>query len=123
LAGFAGGAGELTLQRRSSHSSNAGEWTPLCSGPGQVSASSGSDATATSSCGLAATGQFTLSGAPGCPGDINGDLLVGVIDVLAYLSSFGCIDDCGIADINGDGIVNTTDLLLVLSLFGETCPG
>lgn len=123
LAGFAGGAGELTLQRRSSHSSNAGEWTPLCSGPGQVSASSGSVATVTSSCGLAATGQFTLSGAPGCPGDINGDLLVGVIDVLAYLSSFGCIDDCGIADINGDGIVNTTDLLLVLSLFGETCPG
>lgn len=57
----------------------------------------------------------------GCPGDINGDLAVGVSDVLAYLSSFGCAADCGVADLNGDGAANTSDLLMMLSLFGTVC--
>ena len=57
----------------------------------------------------------------GCPGDINGDLAVGVADVLAYLSSFGCASNCGVADLNGDGAANTSDLLMMLSLFGTVC--
>ena len=57
----------------------------------------------------------------GCPGDINGDLTVGVSDVLAYLSSFGCEVNCGVADLNGDGAANTSDLLMMLSLFGVVC--
>jgi hypothetical protein len=57
----------------------------------------------------------------GCPGDINGDLTVGVSDVLAYLSSFGCEVNCGVADLNGDGAANTSDLLMMLSLFGAVC--
>lgn len=57
----------------------------------------------------------------GCPGDIDGDLAVGVSDVLAYLSSFGCAVDCGVADLNGDGAANTSDLLMMLSLFGTVC--
>lgn len=119
LAGFAGGTSELTLNRRGMHAT--GLWNAICAGANSVTATGGSTATVGGACGLGATGQFCLSGLPGCPGDLNGDLLVGVMDVLAYLSSFGCIADCGIADINGDGSVNTTDLLLVLSLFGETC--
>ena len=57
----------------------------------------------------------------GCPGDIDGDLAVGVSDVLAYLSSFGCEVECGVADLNGDGAANTSDLLMMLSLFGTVC--
>ena len=57
----------------------------------------------------------------GCPGDIDGDLAVGVSDVLAYLSSFGCDVACGVADLNGDGAANTSDLLMMLSLFGTVC--
>ena len=57
----------------------------------------------------------------GCPGDVNGDLTVGVTDVLMYLSAFGCASDCGVADLNGDGAANTADLLMILSLFGTVC--
>jgi photosystem II stability/assembly factor-like uncharacterized protein len=57
----------------------------------------------------------------GCPGDFNGDATVGVADVLAYLSSFGCITNCGVADLNGDGAANTSDLLMLLALFGTIC--
>jgi len=57
----------------------------------------------------------------GCPGDVNGDLTVGVSDVLAYLSAFGCMSNCGMADLNGDGAANTSDLLMMLSLFGAVC--
>jgi len=41
--------------------------------------------------------------------------------VLAYLSSFGCITNCGVADLNGDGAANTSDLLMLLALFGTIC--
>lgn len=57
----------------------------------------------------------------GCPGDINGDMTVGVADILAYLSVFGCSSECGVADLNGDGAANTSDLLVMLSLFGAVC--
>ena len=57
----------------------------------------------------------------GCPGDVNGDLTVGVADVLMYLTAFGCAVDCGVADLNGDGAANTADLLMILSLFGTVC--
>ena len=63
----------------------------------------------------------SYEGLLGCPGDINGDLAVGVADVLAYLSSFGCSVNCGVADLNGDGAANTSDLLMMLSLFGSVC--
>ena len=63
----------------------------------------------------------SYEGLLGCPGDINGDLAVGVADVLAYLSSFGCASNCGVVDLNGDGAANTSDLLMMLSLFGTVC--
>jgi hypothetical protein len=57
----------------------------------------------------------------GCPGDLNGDQLVGVSDVLLLLSGFGCMEGCGESDANGDGIVNVTDVLFLLGLFGSVC--
>jgi len=55
----------------------------------------------------------------GCPGDYNNDQTVGVADVLGYLSTFGCMVDCGVSDLNGDGAANTSDLLLLLASFGD----
>jgi hypothetical protein len=49
--------------------------------------------------------------------DIDGDNEIGIDDLLAMLSDFGCTgQDCA-GDINGDGIVNTSDFLMFLSLF------
>jgi hypothetical protein len=56
---------------------------------------------------------------PACPGDINGDDVVNVIDLLALLEAWGQIG--GPADCNNDGIVNTADLLLLLGNWGD-CP-
>lgn len=56
-----------------------------------------------------------------CPQDVNDNGLVDVGDILAILSEFGCLSDCGVADANEDGAVNVGDILLVLSMFGEIC--
>jgi len=55
-----------------------------------------------------------------CPGDMDGDGVVTVSDILDVLSEFGCVDGCAM-DINGDGSVNVTDVLAVLSAFGTAC--
>lgn len=55
-----------------------------------------------------------------CPGDTDGDLVVGVSDILNILSEFSCTVDCQY-DVNGDGVINVNDVLLVLSVFGSSC--
>lgn len=55
-----------------------------------------------------------------CPGDLDGDLAVGVSDILAALSEFGCMVDCT-ADMNDDGQVTVSDFLEILSVYGEMC--
>ncbi|PCJ81966.1 MAG: hypothetical protein COA49_03100 [Bacteroidetes bacterium] len=55
-----------------------------------------------------------------CPGDLDGDLMVTVNDILSVLSEFGCLSSCT-NDVNGDGAVNVADVLLVLSAFGTAC--
>lgn len=55
-----------------------------------------------------------------CPGDLDGDLSVGVSDILVALSEFGCTANCT-ADITGDGQVTVADFLEILSLYAETC--
>lgn len=47
-------------------------------------------------------------------GDLNGDGLVNVTDLLMLLSNWGTCVACP-ADINGDNMINVTDLLLLLS--------
>jgi hypothetical protein len=48
-------------------------------------------------------------------GDITGDGVVDVSDILALIGSWGsCSSDCP-ADLNGDGVVDVSDILLLLS--------
>jgi hypothetical protein len=58
-----------------------------------------------------------------CSGDLNGDGLQGMPDVLIMLSDFGCNGEglsCA-ADLNGDGLTDVTDVLALLSGFGAPC--
>ena len=57
---------------------------------------------------------------PACVGDLNGDLLVSVADILVMLGEFGCIADCT-NDLNGDGAISVDDLLSLLANFGLDC--
>jgi len=51
------------------------------------------------------------------PGDVNGDDVVDVNDLLALLGQWGQPD--GAADINNDGTVNVNDLLILLANWGQ----
>ena len=81
--------------------------------------------TATDACGNTATATQTIfitNDPPvGCPEDVDGDLFVGVSDVLAALGEFGCSENCTI-DLDGDGATTVSDILSLLSAFGEMCP-
>ena len=48
------------------------------------------------------------------PGDVNGDGVVNVSDLLMVISAWGSCTDCP-EDLDGDGEVNVSDLLLILS--------
>ena len=53
----------------------------------------------------------------GVPGDLNGDGLVEVNDLLIIIASWGaCSGECP-ADLSGDGTVNISDILLLLSFW------
>lgn len=51
------------------------------------------------------------------PGDVDGDGVVGVTDLLSLLAAWGPCPDCA-ADLDGDGVVGVVDLLALLSLWG-----
>ena len=55
-----------------------------------------------------------------CVGDLTGDGVVSVDDMLFLLSDFGCVTDCS-ADVDLDNAVTIADLLQLLSAFGEPC--
>jgi hypothetical protein len=57
---------------------------------------------------------------PPCPGDLDGDGIVGFPDLLIVLSMWGPCPGCP-GDIDGDDIVGFPDLLIVLSTWGD-CP-
>ena len=57
---------------------------------------------------------------PPCLGDLTGDGIVSVEDMLFLLSDFGCVTDCN-ADVDLDNAVTISDLLQLLSAFGEPC--
>jgi hypothetical protein len=58
---------------------------------------------------------------PTCLGDLNGDGLLNVPDMLTLLADFGCEITCD-SDLDSDGSVTVSDILALLTLFGETCP-
>lgn len=55
-----------------------------------------------------------------CLGDLNGDGLISVADILVVLGEFGCVQLC-VADVNGDNSVGSGDLLTMLTVFGTNC--
>ena len=55
----------------------------------------------------------------GCPGDLNDDGEVNLVDLNILLSSFGGSGNCG--DINGDGETDLADLNTLLADFGASC--
>lgn len=56
---------------------------------------------------------------PDCPGDVNFDGTVDVLDLLALLGGWGTSD--GGPDANVDGVVDVLDLLLLLGNWGGSC--
>jgi hypothetical protein len=54
---------------------------------------------------------------PQVPGDVNGDGVVNVGDLLAVIAAWG-VASSSPADLNNDGVVNVADLLLVISHWG-----
>ncbi len=54
--------------------------------------------------------------APTCTGDLNGDSIVNVTDLLAVIDQWG--ESNSPADLNDDGIVDVTDLLIVVGAWG-----
>jgi len=59
-----------------------------------------------------------LVGTP-CPGDLDGDRVVGLADLALLLASYGT--DAG-GDLDGDGDTDLTDLALLLAAYGTPCP-
>jgi hypothetical protein len=55
-----------------------------------------------------------------CDGDINGDGIVGVIDLLEVISHWGSTDplDLEFCDLNGDGIIENADILYIIGHWG-----
>ena len=60
--------------------------------------------------------QIDNSGEP-CSGDLNGDGVVDVSDLLTIISAWGTPD----ADITGDNMTDVSDLLVAIGAFGQ-CP-
>jgi hypothetical protein len=50
-------------------------------------------------------------------GGMDGDGVVDTSDILAFIASYGCVQDCGAAYLNGDGVVNALDLLALQANF------
>lgn len=56
-----------------------------------------------------------------CPGDLDGDGIIGVSDTLEILANFGCDGNGCTGDIDGDLLVGVSDILQLLSVFGASC--
>ena len=63
----------------------------------------------------------TLHPEPTCLGDLSGNQLVDVADLLLVLADFGCTSSCQ-SDLDGNGSVGIADLLLLLGSMGSPCP-
>jgi hypothetical protein len=82
--------------------------------PGQTAHLLLSAEAATVESSLQIDAQFIFVGEAANPGDVNGDGVVNVTDLLAVIAQWGpCSGKCN-ADLDGDGHVGVTDLLIVL---------
>jgi hypothetical protein len=62
----------------------------------------------------------TLDGCDFCLGDFNEDEIRSTADLLILLSNFGCLYDCQ-TDLTWDDVVGVDDLLVFLSVFASQC--
>ena len=58
-----------------------------------------------------------------CPGDLDGDNVVGLADLSIQLANFGTASGATPeqGDLDGNGTVDLADLGIMLSAFGTTC--
>jgi hypothetical protein len=63
----------------------------------------------------------TVEAATACAGNLNGDAVVNVADLLFLLGAMDCGWECPEADMTGDGVVNVADLLTFLGVYGNGC--
>lgn len=77
-----------------------------------------SDACATT---ISRVAELTIGPAP-CPGDLNGDRAVDLVDLGILLSDFGCTGGNCVGDVDGDGDTDLADLGILLANFGRVCP-
>jgi hypothetical protein len=63
--------------------------------------------------------ESQANGTPDCNGDLNGDLIIDALDILALFAAWG--DGDSAADVNGDGRVDALDLIQLLAMWGA-CP-
>ncbi|MEZ4799148.1 MAG: hypothetical protein R2809_05065 [Flavobacteriales bacterium] len=66
-------------------------------------------------------GTFENENSDCCDGDFNCDGVVGVADMILFISQYGCINSC-FADLTNDGVVGAADLIAFSNLFGTVCP-
>jgi hypothetical protein len=62
--------------------------------------------------------SITKADCPDCLGDLNGDGVVDVSDLLALLGDWGPCSGACPGDLNSDGVVDVSDLLLLLGAWG-----
>ncbi|MDE2887202.1 MAG: leucine-rich repeat domain-containing protein [Gemmatimonadota bacterium] len=69
---------------------------------------------------------LSLTQAPACPGDFNGDGMVNLADFLAFAGAFGTrsgdVNYDARMDMDGSGAINLSDFLDFAGVFGTTCP-
>ena len=61
-----------------------------------------------------------LDNCQGCTGDLNGDFVIGVSEILAIIDAWGPCPNCS-ADIDQNGAVDIADLLYIVGNWGS-CP-
>lgn len=101
---------------------DADTWTNLCdcndSNPSIFPGAEGTGQGVDNNC----NGLLSSAELANCIADINEDNIVGTADLLIFLGTFDCDDDCYLpADLNDDGYVGASDLLILLSEFGLYC--
>ena len=84
-------------------------------------ASAGAFVTDLPACSTAQDATWVAPAPCSCPGDIDGDGIIGVSDTLDLLANFGCVGAGCTGDVDDDGIVGVSDILELLSAFGDTC--
>ena len=62
--------------------------------------------------------------AGGCPGNLNGDRVVNIIDLTILLVHFGTASGGTLSegDLDCDGSISLSDLAILLAHFGDACP-